>query len=79
MLGGEVLKIWQAEPLPMDGAIVSAGTVMRADGDGVVVACGTGMLRIAELQPAGGRRMSAAACVAGRRIAAGMSLTIPAR
>jgi methionyl-tRNA formyltransferase len=79
MLGGEVLKIWQAEPLPMDGAIVSAGTVIRADGDGVVVACGTGMLRIAELQPAGSRRMSAAACVAGRRIAAGMSLTIPAR
>jgi methionyl-tRNA formyltransferase len=79
MLGGEVLKIWQAEPLPMGGAIAPAGTVIRANGDGIVVACGTGMLRVTELQPAGSRRMSAAACAAGRRIAAGMALTMPAR
>jgi methionyl-tRNA formyltransferase len=35
------------------------------------VACGDGALRITEMQPAGSRRMPAAAFVAGRRIAAG--------
>jgi methionyl-tRNA formyltransferase len=45
--------------------------VLAADAAGVVVACGEGALRITELQPASGRRMDAAAFVAGRRIAAG--------
>ena len=48
-----------------------AGVPRRArcsatSGDGIVVACGDGALRLAELQPAGGRRMSAAAFAAGR-------------
>ena len=45
--------------------------VLATEGDTIVVACGDGALGIAELQPAGGRRMSAAAFVAGRRLAPG--------
>jgi methionyl-tRNA formyltransferase len=45
--------------------------VLAASAAGIVVACGQGALRITELQPAGGRMMSAAAFVAGRGVAAG--------
>ena len=38
------------------------------------VACGTGVLRIAELQPAGGRPMTVAAFLAGRPLAPGTRL-----
>jgi methionyl-tRNA formyltransferase len=79
MLGADALKIWQAEPLPAGAADAPPGTVVSANADGVIVACGAGALRVTELQPAGSRRMSAAACVAGRRIAAGMRLAAPAR
>lgn len=78
LLGKDTLKIWQAEPLAMGGAIAAPGTVVAANGEGVIVACGAGALRVSELQPAGGRRMSAAALVAGRRIAAGMRLAAAA-
>jgi len=47
------------------------GSVLAAGSDGIVVACGEGALRVDELQPAGGRTMSAAAFVAGRGVAAG--------
>lgn len=70
---GEVVKIWRASPLPDAGAgtPVAPGTVVRAHAQGLDVACGRGLLRIDELQPANARRMSAAAFVAGRRIAPG--------
>jgi methionyl-tRNA formyltransferase len=45
--------------------------VLEANGRGIVVACGEGKMRIEELQPAGGRRMTAAAFAAGRRLAPG--------
>ena len=62
------MKIWAADAIAGDGA---AGTVLRADAAGIVVACGTGALRITELQPAGSKRMTAAAFLAGRELAAG--------
>jgi methionyl-tRNA formyltransferase len=70
---GEIVKIWRASPLPDAGAgtPVVPGTVVRAHAQGLDVACGRGVLRIDELQPANARRMAAAAFVAGRRIAPG--------
>jgi methionyl-tRNA formyltransferase len=65
-LRGESIKIWAGAPLAGDAAGV-AGTVERATSGGIVVACGTGAYAIHELQPASGRRMSAAAFVAGHR------------
>ncbi len=48
------------------------GTVLDADGDaGLLIAAGGGAVRIAEVQPAGKRRMRAAEWVRGRGIAAG--------
>ncbi len=47
------------------------GAVLAVDAAGVHVACGTGAVCIAELQPPGKRRMSAAAYSAGRPFAPG--------
>jgi methionyl-tRNA formyltransferase len=68
-LRGVPLKIWRAEALPRVSGV--PGTVLAADGEGVVVACGTGALRLLELQRAGGRRLAAAPFLAGSPIAAG--------
>ena len=72
--GGEV-KIWGAEPVARDQA-APPGTVLAVGAKGIDVACGEsvtdGALRLTTLQPAGGKRMPAAAFVAGRRIAPGM-------
>jgi methionyl-tRNA formyltransferase len=71
LLAGERVKLWRAHPVPSVAPGMTPGTVIATTGDSIVVACGDGALGIAELQPAGGRRMSAAAYLAGHRIAAG--------
>lgn len=70
-LRGAPLKVWKAAAHPGDAPHAFPGTVLAASAGGIVVACGRGTLAIEELQPAGGRRMSAAAFVAGRGIGAG--------
>jgi methionyl-tRNA formyltransferase len=62
-LGGEVIKLWRGECVAGRGA---PGAVLPAERGRLVVACGEGALSILELQPAGGRRMAAAAFLAGR-------------
>ncbi len=71
MLDSERIKCWQAEET--DAEESSAGTVMAAGPDGVVVACGQGALRLIELQRPGKRPVSAAQFVSnidivGRRL-----------
>jgi methionyl-tRNA formyltransferase len=63
------IKIWAAEPA--SGSLGTAGRIVSADGNGLLVACGRGALRVRELQRAGGRRLSAAAFLAGHPVAAG--------
>lgn len=65
-LDGTTLKIWHARSEP--GPSRAPGSVCAADAGGLVVACGDGVLRIIELQRAGGRRMSAGAFLAGFRL-----------
>lgn len=72
-LRGATLKVWRAEPAAA-GDPAPPGTVVAASARGVVVACGRGALVITELQPAGGRRMDAAAFVAGRGVESGERL-----
>lgn len=66
--GGKPMKIWAAVPVEGRG---DPGAVLRADGNGIVVACGEGALCLQTVQPAGGKRMSASAFAAGRHLAAG--------
>jgi methionyl-tRNA formyltransferase len=67
--GGASLKVWKA--LPLRGRFGTPGTVVRVDPSAIVVACGEGALAITELQRAGGKRMAAAAFLAGHSLHAG--------
>lgn len=73
-LRGEVCRIWMATVQPDDllpsVSPVKAGEVMDVH-DGVLVACGKGVLRITELQAPGGKRLSAQAFVQGHNLKAG--------
>jgi methionyl-tRNA formyltransferase len=66
-----LLKIWEAEIAGQSGP---PGQVLSAAKDGVVVACGSGALRILILQREGGRRMAAAEFLAGHPLMAGQKL-----
>jgi methionyl-tRNA formyltransferase len=68
--GQETLKIWRARVAEGRG---KPGTVLFA-GEEIVVACGEQALAITELQRAGGRRLSAAAFLAGHPLIAGSRL-----
>jgi methionyl-tRNA formyltransferase len=57
LLRNQPLKIWRASPSAAARGI--PGEILGCGADGIVVACGTGTLKITELQKAGGRRMSA--------------------
>ncbi len=60
---GVLLKIWRATAeAHYEG---EAGSVRAADQHGIVVAAGAGSLRITEIQRAGGKRLAAAAFLAG--------------
>jgi len=58
LLGDERIKCWMAQPCEAGDA--PAGTVVTADADGIVVACGDGALRLESLQRAGKRMVTAA-------------------
>ena len=54
--GTTTIKIWNAQPVDGRGA---PGQVLQADAQGIVIACGTGALRLTELQKPGGKRLAA--------------------
>ncbi len=64
----QLLKIWKAEVAGDNG---QPGTVLSADKNGIVVACGKNALRILELQREGGRRMGAQEFLAGHPLKQG--------
>ncbi|MBI1284122.1 MAG: methionyl-tRNA formyltransferase [Thiobacillus sp.] len=79
LLDGVPLKVWSAQVVADAGALRPAahtgsyapGEVLPADGERLVIACGDGALNIRELQPAGSKRMPAAAFLAGRVLTPG--------
>lgn len=79
-LAGARLKVARAVALDDDGAAIAsegrpaAGTVLGSDGDDVLVACGSGVVRIGRLQPEGRPWSPAADQVRGRRLAPGAVL-----
>ncbi|MCC6610477.1 MAG: methionyl-tRNA formyltransferase [Burkholderiales bacterium] len=70
---GTDLKIWRAATVPdaEARAVLAAGTVLRSNTDGIVVACGEGALALTELQRAGGKRLTAAELLRGFPVVAG--------
>jgi len=67
---GERVKIWRAHPAAKPVRAGSPGTVLVAEDKSITVVCGEGGLEIEELQPAGGRRMTAPMFAAGRSLGA---------
>jgi len=68
--GGLAVKVWSADPIAPE-CDTAAGTVLATGNEGIDVACGRGVLRLRELQPASGRRMSAVAFAAGHGVVPG--------
>ena len=62
------VKVWRAQP---QAGVGKPGTVLAANGDGIVIACGQEALCITELQMPGGKRQTAAQLLAGHAIAVG--------
>ncbi len=71
-MGADAVKVWAAEPARGSG---SPGTVLAVTPEAIEVACGEGSLRLATLQPPGGKRMAGGAFAAGRRVVPGNRLT----
>ena len=65
---GQPLRIWRAVPVTAT-ATQAPGTVLKAGREGIDVAAGEGVLRLLELQPAGGRMQSASDFANGRQLA----------
>jgi methionyl-tRNA formyltransferase len=63
-LDGQPLRIWQARATSSEQG--EPGTVLRADNQGILVACGEGALWLEQIQPAGSKPMSAEAYLRGR-------------
>jgi methionyl-tRNA formyltransferase len=68
LLDGQMVKIWQATTQAPSTPGGRPGEVLATGERGIVVACGEGALNIAELQLAGGKRMTAVALVAGHAL-----------
>jgi len=56
---GKVWKVWWVEKIETTGSNADPGTILAREEDGLVVACGSGAIKITELQPEGKKRMSA--------------------
>ncbi len=73
--GSEMLKLWRAAPVETrSGAQAPPGTVLSADANGIVVACGQGVLCVQELQRAGGKRLGCGDFLRGLPMAVGTQL-----
>jgi methionyl-tRNA formyltransferase len=74
-IAGETVKLWAGEVL--DGAAASAapGSIVAVQAQGVDVACGDGVLRLTQLQRAGGKRLAAGDFLRGFPLQAGQRFT----
>ena len=71
-LAGSSVKVWNSQ---IDSMLrpsdARCGQILSVNGDGVAVACGDGVLRLTELQRAGGKRLPARDFLAGFALAPG--------
>jgi len=77
-VNGETLKLWHYE---LDSFLrtesLDCGAILSVDASGVRVACGEGVLRLTELQRAGGKRLPAADFLRGFTLTPGMTFDKP--
>jgi methionyl-tRNA formyltransferase len=64
-----LLKVWQTRV--EEGSSGPAGSVLQADKNGIIIACGHGALRIEQLQKEGGRRLATREFLAGHPLQLG--------
>lgn len=76
-IGADTLKLWHSE---IDSCLrmpdMREGLILSANTDGVRVACGDGVLKVTELQRAGGKRLPAADFLRGFDLQAGQSFEL---
>lgn len=72
-IDSKMIKIWQAE-ITDSLEMVEAGSVIRVDKDSFTVKCGTGALKISELQLEGKKRMDTGSFLRGFKVEEGMIL-----
>ncbi|PNO54594.1 methionyl-tRNA formyltransferase [Aeromonas caviae] len=65
-VAGQTVKVWQAEVVAQDHG-QAAGTLLKADRQGIEVATGQGVLRLLTLQPPGKKAMSVSDLLNSRR------------
>ena len=70
-LRGDDIKVWRAKIAPAGSA--TPGAILRVGAEGIDVACGTGALRLVELQRAGGKRLAADVFLRGNPVTPGES------
>ena len=79
LLDGEVVKLFRPRVVPAGDllpvrAAAQPGTVLRADGDGLVIACGDGAAAFGELQLPGRKRLPTGVVLNGHAIEPGTRL-----
>jgi methionyl-tRNA formyltransferase len=76
MIDGVAIKIWHADVVTRSDLAV-AGEIIAADAvAGLVIACGSGALRLTELQKPGGKRLPASEFLKGFPITTGTCATV---
>ena len=70
-LNGKNFKIFKATASEEKSVNVKVGEIVKCDKDGIVVACGNGLLNLEEVQIEGGKRMSAKDFVNGNKLKVG--------
>jgi methionyl-tRNA formyltransferase len=76
LLAGETLKFWCAQALPHSAA-AAPGQVLAAGAEGVDIATASGVLRVTQLQKAGGKPLDAADFLRGFEIRPGQVFASP--
>ena len=72
---GEAIKLWRCEiDSNQSPSHKAPGTILQASADAVLVQCGQGVLRLTELQRAGGKRLPVAEFLRGFALPAGAVL-----
>lgn len=76
-LAGEAIKVWSAQAEAASAADAVPGQVLAADGAGIRVQTGGGVLVLTELQRAGGKRLPVADFLRGFALTPGQVLDAP--